>query len=420
MAEHQAAEYPATRAARAAYQRAFGDDAEARQGPLTLAWAPGRVNLIGEHTDYNDGWVLPVAVDRVAALAGRGRGDGTVRLFSSHHQATASFALEGLAPDNAAQRGADLPGWARYPLGVAAEMQGAGYALIGADAAIAGDVPLGAGMSSSAALEVCAAMFFAALAGLALDPLQVARLCQQAEHHAVGVRVGILDQAASCLGRAGQAILLDCRSLAYDYIPFNLPDVALVVCDTGVRRELAASAYNERRRQCEEATALLAQALAAEGSTQPITALRDISPDAFARHEATLPEPLRRRARHVISENARVQQAADALRAGDAARFGRLLSASHASLRDDYEVSSAELDAIVEIACQTPGVLGARLTGAGFGGCALALADSNAVEPLRAALAREYPARAGRQPSVYPCAVGDGAGVALGVGDGAT
>jgi len=409
MAEQHAAEQSPVRQARAAYQAVFGGSAETR-GPLTLAWAPGRVNLIGEHTDYNDGWVLPVAVDRLTALAGRARSDGAVRLFSSHHQATASFALEGLAPDNAARRGVALPGWARYPLGVAAEMQGAGYPLVGADAAIAGDVPLGAGMSSSAALEVCAATFFAALAGLKLEPLQIARIGQLAEHHAIGVRVGILDQAASCLGRAGQAILLDCRSLAYDSIPFNLPDVALVVCDSGVRRELAASAYNERRRQCEEAADLLARALAAEGVTQPVTALRDVAPDAFARHESELPEPLRRRARHVISENARVQQAADALRGGDAVRFGTLLSASHASLRDDYEVSSPELDAVVEIASQTPGVLGARLTGAGFGGCALALAHSDALDPLRAALAREYPARTGRSATLYACAVGNGSG----------
>jgi len=415
MAEQQAAEHPALRAARAAYQAAFGERAEGQQGPLTLAWAPGRVNLIGEHTDYNDGWVLPVAVDRVAVLAGRKRSDGVVQLFSTHHQEAASFTLDDLTPDNAARRGADLPGWARYLLGVAAELLGAGCALTGAGAAIAGDVPLGAGMSSSAALEVCAATFFLALAGLEIEPLRVARLCQHAEHHAVGVRVGILDQAASCLGRAGQAILLDCRSLAYEYIPFNLPDAALVVCDTGVRRELAASAYNERRQQCEEAAALLARALAAEGVGSPVTALRDVSPEAFARHAEKLPEPLRRRARHVISENASVQQAAEALRAGDAARFGQLLYESHASLRDDYEVSSAELDAVVEIARQTPGVWGARLTGAGFGGCALVLAKREAVEPLGAALAREYPARAGRQATVYACAVGDGPGVVVGV-----
>lgn len=411
------AHHPAVQAARQAYTGAFEANTGG-QGPLTLAWAPGRVNLIGEHTDYNEGWVLPVAADRLTALAGRARSDGIVQLFSSHHQQTASFALAGLTPETSAERGAALPGWARYPLGVAAELQGAGYTLPGAEMALAGDVPLGAGMSSSAALEVVTATFFAALAGLRLEPLAVARFCQQAEHHAVGVRVGLLDQAASCLGRAGYAILLDCRSLAYEPIPFQLPDVALVVCDTGVRRELAASAYNERRQQCEEAAALLGEALLAEAAAQPDTAvevapvrsLRDVSPEAFARHAAMLPEVLRRRARHVISENARVLQAVDALRAGAVERFGALLYASHASLRDDYEVSSLELDAIVEIARQTPGVFGARLTGAGFGGCALALTRRESIDALRDALARDYPARAGREASVYPCQVGDGPG----------
>jgi galactokinase len=404
--------HPALLAAREAYLAVFG------AGALTLAWAPGRVNLIGEHTDYNEGWVLPVAVDRVTALAGQPRADGVIRLYSSHHRETVTFALAGLTPETSAERGAALPGWARYPLGVVAEMLGAGHSLPGADIALAGDVPLGAGMSSSAALEVVTATFFAALAGLMLEPLAVARFGQMAEHHAVGVRVGLLDQAASCLGRAGQAVLLDCRSLAYEYVPFDLPDVALVVCDTGARRELAASAYNERRRQCEEAAALLGQAMLAEqaarperaASAGPVTSLRDVSPEAFARHAGELPETLRRRARHVISENERVLQATQALRAGDAPRFGALLYASHASLHNDYEVSSAELDAIVEIARQTPGVFGARLTGAGFGGCALALTRRNAVESLRAALARDYPARAGREATVYPCVVGDGPG----------
>jgi galactokinase len=407
--------HPAVQAARQAYAAAFGA-AGSGQGALTLAWAPGRVNLIGEHTDYNEGWVLPAAADRVTALAGRSRSDGVVQLFSSHHQQMAHFALAGLTPETSAERGAALPGWARYPLGVAAELQGAGYALPGAEMALAGDVPLGAGMSSSAALEVVTAIFFAALAGLRLEPLAVARLCQQAEHHAVGVRVGILDQAASCLGRAGHAILLDCRSLAYEPVPFQLPGVALVVCDTGVRRELAASAYNERRQQCEEAALLLGEALLAEAAARAgaeavsVRSLRDVSPEAFARYAAQLPEVLRRRARHVMSENTRVLQAVDALRAGAVERFGALLYASHASLRDDYEVSSLELDAIVEIARQTPGVFGARLTGAGFGGCALALIRRDAVDALREALARDYPARAGREASVYPCQVGDGPG----------
>ncbi len=396
--------HPAVRAAAASYAEAFGGAA------LWLAWAPGRVNLIGEHTDYNDGWVLPVAVDRLAALAGSPRPDRVIRLFSQQHQEQASFSLDGLTPANSSERGKTLPAWARYPLGVAAELLGAGCPLIGADAAIAGDVPLGAGMSSSAALEVASGTFFTALADLTLEPLTLARLCQQAEQHAVGVRVGILDQAASCLGRPGQAILLDCRSLHYEHIPFTLPDVALVICDTGVRRELAHSAYNERRAQCEQATALLAQLLQKEGRKTPVSALRDISPEELTRHAATLPELLHRRARHVISENARVLQAVAALRTGDASTLGALLFASHASLRDDYEVSCLELDVIVELARQVPGVLGARLIGAGFGGCVLALCKRTATSSLQERLARDYPARTRKQTSVYPCAIGTGPG----------
>ena len=402
------AAHPAVQAAREAYAAAFGAHT-AGQGPLTLAWAPGRVNLIGEHTDYNEGWVLPVAADRVAALAGRARSDGVVQVFSSHYRQLARFALDGLGPETSAERAAALPGWARYPLGVAAELQGVGYLLPGAELALAGDVPLGAGMSSSAALEVGTATFFATLAGLRLEPLAMARLCQQAEQHAVGVRVGILDQAASCLGRAGRAILLDCRSLDYQWVPFQAPEVALVVCDSGVRRELATSAYNERRKQCEEAAALLGEALRAEAA-QPVRSLRDVSPEAFARLAGALPEVLRRRARHVIGENARVLAAVDALRAGALERFGALLFASHASLRDDYEVSSVELDTLVEIARQTPGVLGARLIGAGFGGCTLALIQREAEDALREALARDYPARVGREASVFVTLVGGGPG----------
>jgi galactokinase len=259
-------------------------------------------------------------------------------------------------------------------------------------------------------MEVACGTFFTALTNLTLEPLTLARLCQQAEQHAVGVRVGILDQAASCLGRPDQAILLDCRSLHYEYIPFTLPDVALVVCDTGVRRELANSAYNERRAQCEQATAMLAQLLQKEGRKTPVHALRDVSPEEFARHTAALPELLLRRARHVISENARVLQAVAALRSGDTTTLGALLFASHASLCDDYEVSCPELDVIVELARQVPGVLGARLIGAGFGGCVLAVCKQAAITPLQELLTRDYPARTGKEASVYPCAIGTGPG----------
>jgi len=388
---------PPARQAIDLFSQAFPD----APGPALAAWAPGRINLIGEHTDYNDGWVLPIASDRVVALAARARPDRQVRLYAAHYKATCIFALDpGRMPDATAP-----PHWALYPLGVCFQLARAGYTIQGFDAVIAGDVPLGSGMSSSAALEVATAQTVMALQGFSIAPLDLARLCQRAEQETTGVQCGIMDQATACLGRAGFAIMLDCRSLAYTYIPFNLPDTVLVVCDSAVRRELAGSAYNTRRRECTEATALLAQAT---GRSSQITALRDITPKEFERHQHALPDVLRRRARHVISENARVHAAAAALRAGDAQRLGDLLCASHSSLRNDYEVSSPELDMLVELAMAVSGVWGARMMGGGFGGSIIALVKREAVPALIAAITRHYPTRTGRQATLAIAQVGDG------------
>jgi galactokinase len=399
----------------------FQDDAP-YAGEMGAAWAPGRVNLIGEHTDYNDGYVLPCAVDRVVAFAGRPRGDGVVRLWSDHFQEAAQLEAAAL-PASFDEHHRRLPGWARYVLGVLTELRRAGLPLGGFDAVIKGDVPVGGGMSSSAAIEVAtayASMLFSqggftiGREGATLQPLQVAALCQRAEHIASGVKSGILDQAASCLGRAGKAVLLDCRSLAYRYLPFDEPDIALLVIDTGVRRELASSAYNERRAQCEEATRLLRELIRREepqnARATDIRALRDISQEQFERYGSQLPEVLRRRARYVIVENARVLEAARLLEQRDIAAVGALLWQSHEGLRDDYEVSSVELDALVEIARQVPGVLGARLLGGGFGGCTINLVRSEAVEQLRQAVDEQYPARTGRQASIDICRAADGPG----------
>jgi len=397
---------PARRALAAYRERLAPPDAP---GGPAVAWAPGRVNLIGEHTDYNLGLVLPAAIDRVVALAGRATGDGRAALYSQHHDERAAFALTPEALLGAAPAG--LPPWARYVRAVLAEWAALDGAALpaGLAAAIAGDIPVGGGMSSSAALEVASATLAAALgAGPALGPMATARLCRRAEERAVGVRVGIMDQATSCLGRAGHAILLDCRSLDYEYIPAPLEGAALVVFDTGVPRTLAETGYNERRAQCEEAAGLLARAIAAAEPGRVVASLRDVTAGDLARYGATLPELLLRRARHVVSENARVMEAADALRVGDLARLGALLDASHASLCDDYAVSCAELDAAVEIARGVPGAWGARLMGAGFGGSALMMARRSAVGALRAALGREYPARTGRAGTVYECRIADG------------
>lgn len=386
------------------------------------AWAPGRVNIIGEHTDYNGGFVLPLAVDRVVAFAGRVRNDKKVRLWSSHFEELVQFVLDGL-PDTFEEQRKALPGWARYVLGVVAEMSRVGMALSGFDAVVTGDVPLGGGMSSSAALEVAAAHACALFSkgqltmgqdDATLSPMQVAALCQRAEQIASGVMCGILDQAASCLGWPHKAILLDCRSLAYRYLPFDAPDVSIVVIDTGVRRELAASAYNERRQQCEDAVTLLRELLLEDGlegvQAQDMRALRDVTPEQFAQFKDRLPEVLQRRAGYVVAENERVLQVVDLLERGRIEEAGAILWLGHAGLRDEYEVSCAELDALVEIAGRVPGVLGARMMGGGFGGCTINLVRNDAVEPLRELVGREYLERCGRVARVDVCCAAGGPG----------
>jgi galactokinase len=387
---------------------------------IGAAWAPGRVNLIGEHTDYNDGFVLPLAVDRVVAFAGSARADSLMRLWSSYFREEAQLDLASL-PASFEEQFQRLPLWARYVLGVITELRRAGVSLRGFDALIYGDVPVGGGMSSSAAIEVATAhacmlfsegSFTIGAAGATMQPLQVAALCQRAEHIASGVKSGILDQAASCLGQPGKAVLLDCRSLDYRYLSFDRPDIALAVIDTGVRRELASSAYNERRAQCEEATRLLREMiLRDEQQNAPdIRALRDIPPEQFARYADRLPDVLRRRAGYVIAENARVLEAARLLERNAIEQVGSLLWESHEGLRDDYEVSCLELDTLVEIARQVPGVLGARMLGGGFGGCTINLVHNDALEHLQQAVETHYPDRTGRQASIDICRAAGGPG----------
>ena len=432
-------------------------------GAPGAAWAPGRVNLIGEHTDYNDGFVLPIAVDRVAAFAGRARSDGIVRLWSTHFQEYAQFSLEGL-PLTFEQQSSVFPRWARYVLAVATELTRTGVRLAGFDAVVGGDVPLGGGMSSSAALEVAPAQACALFsrgqslmgchpervsrspersegegslsyevkrsfttkgsemlrfaqhdnAEATLTPMQVAALCQRAEHIASGLQSGILDQAASCLGRPGAAILLDCRSLAYRYLPFDTPELSLIVIDTRVRRQLASSAYNERRKQCEDATRILRNVIMQHEPenemAQAISALRDITQEQFYRYGPYLPEVLRRRAGYVIAEDERVLQAVKLLEMGMIEEIGSLLWLSHAGLRDEYEVSCAELDTLVEIARQVPGVLGARMMGGGFGGCTINLVRTEAVEALHQAVDQQYPDRTGLEAGFDICRAAGGPG----------
>jgi galactokinase len=402
-------EYPSPSSARAAlamHQDRFRS-AQAQE-PLVVAWAPGRVNLIGEHTDYNEGWVLPVAIDRAVAIAGRRWNAPEVQCVSAHHRGYVRFPIPvGGVEVNLPGRSKGLPLWGRFVRAVLAEYSAlpGGGALTGFSGAIVGDVPVGGGMSSSAALAVAVAMLVTACGGPELPPMEMARLCQRAELRAAGVRVGIMDQATSCLGHKDQAILLDCRSYQYEYIPAAFHDTTLLVYHTGVPHSLAATEYNVRRAQAEEAVSILSNSL----PSRSITALRDVTVADLVRHADKLPGVLLRRAWHVVSENARVLAAVDALRSEDLATLGKLLYASHASLRDDYQVSSVELDAIVEIASHTEGVYGARMMGAGFGGSALILVRTGSLESLLHRLATEYPRRTGRVGQPHICHIADGA-----------
>ncbi|MCL4506070.1 MAG: galactokinase, partial [Chloroflexi bacterium] len=355
----------------------------------------GRVNLIGEHTDYNDGFVLPIAIDRDVALVGAPRGDRRVRVYSIDFDQQSEFSLDRI--DHDLQHA-----WSNYMRGVADVLQKAGYALGGFDAVMQGDVPIASGLSSSAATEMATLMALTAATAGATAPLQIdgaraAQFAQRAENQFVGVNCGIMDQFISSLGKAQHALMIDCRSLDYQLTPVP-PCATVLVVDTTAPRTLAGSAYNQRRSECEEGARRLG-----------IASLRDISPVEFDRRSADLPAVIARRCAHVVHESQRVLDAVAALQNNDIAAFGALMVQSHESLRDLYEVSSKELDAVVDIARGEPGVYGARMTGAGFGGCAIALVADQYADALAQAMQAEYPRRTGRTPKVYACVASDGA-----------
>jgi galactokinase len=356
--------------------------------------APGRVNLIGEHTDYNDGFVLPMAIDRAIWIALRPRDDREVHVYSADFEETTHFALHAFQNTSA--------GWAEYLKGVAWSLQEAGYALQGWEGVVAGDVPRGAGLSSSAALELAAARAFAAVSDLPWDAREMAKLCQRAENDWVGMKCGIMDQMISAAGQADHALLIDCRSLQTELVPLP-PETVVVVLDTTTRRGLVDSAYNERRTQCEAAAGFF-----------NVPALRDVGVDQFEAQSEALDEVTRRRARHVITENKRTLQAAEAMRCDDPSEMGCLMNASHASLRDDFEVSSEALNTMVACAVQEEGCYGARMTGAGFGGCAVALVHTDHVDVFATRMVECYSTTTGAVPNVYRCAAAGGAEVLSG------
>ncbi len=360
--------------------------------------APGRVNLIGEHTDYNDGFVMPAAIGFSTWVAVTLREDRRLSIFSENLSELIEFDL-----DDASRQANGH--WSNYVTGVALALEQAGHHLRGASLRIRGEVPMGSGLSSSAALEVATAYALLANSDLYIDRTCLAKLCQHAENEFVGARCGIMDQFVSNHGQAGKALLLDCRSLEYKLLP--LPESArLVICNTMVKHELARGAYNERRAECAAGVQRLARVLPG------VKALRDVTENDLALNRSELSELIYRRCRHVISENARVLEAASALERSDLDRFGQLMNESHRCLRDDYEVSCAELDLMVELARQAQGVYGARMTGGGFGGCTINLVKSESVEEFKHVVAEDYEKATGLSPEIYVCSAVDGAGEA--------
>jgi galactokinase len=369
--------------------------------PVRVVRGPGRVNLIGEHTDYNDGFVLPMALDRGVAAAFRGRADRNLRVHACAFGETREVALDGLLPLSA--KGNGHGGWMAYVAGVGWALERAGHHLPGLDLVVAADLPMGAGLSSSAALEVAVARAWCEAAGLPWHPAEAARLCQQAENEFAGTACGLMDQFAAAASEDGCALLLDCRTLATEPVPLP-PAVAVVVMDTGVRRSLAASsAYNDRRAACEAAVAALRDV---DGR---VRALRDVDLPLLLSARGRLDPVAFRCARHVVEENLRPASMAGALRRGDLAEAGRLMAASHASLRDLLQVSSPHLDLISDLARRHPVCHGARMTGAGFGGCAVALVEASHAATFAADVERGYRAAVEPAPAFFVCRPSGGA-----------
>jgi galactokinase len=364
------------------------------EGPRTYR-APGRVNLIGEHTDYNGGFVMPAAIDLYTQVTVNNRDDRNLAIRSSAFSNEVEIDLDDPKP----ARSGD---WTDYVRGVAVMLERAGHRLSGANLDIRSTVPIGAGLSSSAALEVSTGFALLESSGIRIDRVELARLCQKAENEFAGMRCGIMDQFVACLGREGHALMLDCRSLEYRLLP--LPEnVRLVVCNTMVKHDLAASEYNKRRAECEAGVRYFADL------RPEVHALRDVTIGDLERRGDGLPEVIYKRCRHVISENARVVEASSALERGDLTAFGKLMAESHSSLRDNYEVSCVELDTMVDLAAQIEGVYGARMTGGGFGGCTVNLVSADCVAAFKKEVAAGYERAIGVTSEIYVCSTADGA-----------
>ena len=357
--------------------------------------APGRVNLIGEHTDYNEGFVMPAAIGFYCWVAASPRHDRKLLVSSQEFP-------EQVEVDLSAQPIKPTHNWSDYSVGVAVQLARAGFRVSGANLLVHGEVPIGAGLSSSASIEVATALALAEESGLSIERSHLARICQQAENDFVGMRCGIMDQFISLHGRANHAVMLDCRSLSYQLVPIPR-SVKLVICNTGVKHKLAGGEYNRRREECEEALRSLRKVL------PDIRALRDVSPEQLEEHRGVLSDISYKRAKHIVTENQRVLRCVQTLRAGDLKQFGDSMAESHVSLRDFFQVSCAELDLMVELANRQPGVYGARMTGGGFGGSTINLVDARNCEAFAENVAKSYQHETGIAAAVYVCMPADGA-----------
>jgi galactokinase len=359
------------------------------RAPQWLAAAPGRVNVIGEHTDYNDGFVLPMAIERYTLIAAAPASNGAKKIQLRSTLGDGAVSVDLTQPVKPAPKGA----WSNYPVGVIAGFLARGVKLGGFDALIHSTVPLGGGLSSSAALEVSTATLLEAITGLKLDPVDKALLCQKAEHDYAGMPCGIMDQFISVMGKQDHLLLLDCRSRKPELVPMSDPSKALLIINTNFKHELTGGEYAKRRAQCEQAANILS-----------LPSLRDATADMLMRARSRMEEVVFRRARHVIGEIERTLHAAEAVRASNWPTVGQLMYASHSSLRDDYEVSCPELDAVVEIAQAIGpkgGVIGCRMTGGGFGGCAVAMVNADAVPAISERIASEYERRTKIKPTLF-------------------
>ncbi len=364
--------------------------------PEFVVQAPGRVNLIGEHTDYNSGFVFPAAINFEVVIAGTPRTDGQVRIHSLIFNQTSTYSLNHIEHDKDNK-------WSNYVRAISQVLIQSGYKVSGMNAVVTGNVPLSSGLSSSAAIEVASCLAFEAASGFQIDPVERARFCQRAEREFVGVNCGIMDQFISANGVKDHAIFLDTLLLEYREVPLPSTSVSIVVCDTNKPRGLVDSQYNTRRSECEEAVSIIARFIPG------VYSLRDVTLEQLCAYEMELSGTVFRRARHVINENNRVQKSVDLLESANIAGFGKLMNESHDSLQFDYEVSCFELDTMVEAARHIPGVYGSRMTGAGFGGCTVSLVNSDNIEHFKQEVSAVYKAKTGLPATIYVCSAEAGA-----------